>query len=292
MTVLAGNTPPLCLPPVPMGRPPNWPLPAGATDTHFHVFKAGAPLAPVRSYTPQIATLEDWLAFAEAAGIASGVAVQPSVYGFDNTVLLDALRAVPARLRGIAVVDPHTPAAELERLHGRGVRGIRCNTRNLAGLGFDAALGLARRIAPLGWVLQLQVGDEELDALADLAPRLGIRLILDHLGSVDLRSPERALRRLHTLLDTGRCFVKLSAPYRLSRVGGYADYSAIVAALVRSHPERLLWGSDWPHTELWDVVPDDADLIDGIVGLLSGEALRRTILVDTPRSLFFAEDRD
>lgn len=277
----------LCLPPTPMSRPPRTPLPVGSVDGHFHVFRAGAPLATPRSYTPQVMTLADWHDFARQAGMSRGVLIQPSVYGFDNSVMLAALAEAPANLRGIAVIDPDTPDAELRRLHEAGIRGVRCNTRNRGGLGFDLAADLARRIAPFGWTLQFQVLSDQVDALAGLAPTLGLPVVLDHLGFIDVDPPETALRRLRALLDAGDSYVKLSAPYRVGSAFAAPAVAAIVAGLAASHPERLLWGTDWPHTELWADMPDDTVLIDELLLLLDDEDVRRTIFVDTPNRLFF-----
>jgi predicted TIM-barrel fold metal-dependent hydrolase len=279
--------PPPCLPPRPLGRLPRRTLVPGATDCHFHVFRHGAPLAPQRSYTPSIVQLDDWLDLARLAGISRGVLVQPSVYGFDNTVLLEALQEAPDRLRGIVVLPPDVPVSELERLHRLGVRGVRCNTRNPGGLGFETVETFAPRIAALGWTLQFQVRPEQLPALVPLAPALGLSVVIDHLGFVDPRDTDGALRQLRALLDAGRCYVKLSAPYRLSRAVSFRDFGTIATALARSHPERLIWGSDWPHTELWDAMPDDAELIDMTADWLGDQATRQLVFVDTPRSLFF-----
>jgi predicted TIM-barrel fold metal-dependent hydrolase len=280
------EAPPLCLPPRPLARAPMARLPAGSVDCHFHVFDRGAPLAPTRSYTPQIAGLEDWLRLASAIGVAAGVIVQPSVYGFDNTVLLSALDAAPDRLRGIVVLRPETTERELEALHVRGVRGVRCNTRNLSGLTLTEAANLAARFARLDWILQLQVGPAEFGFLPGLIAQTGVRLVIDHFGFVDPRDRAAALERLQPLLDTGRVYAKLSAAYRLA--GSREEIAALVAALAASHPDRLLWGTDWPHTELWDIVPDDADLVDGALGWFASEAVRHRIFFETPRGLFFS----
>lgn len=280
---------PLCLPPLPMQRAPLAQLPAGTVDTHFHVFGAGAPLASPRSYTPQVATLADWVRLADKSGVARGVIVQPSVYGFDNSVLLEAIAGAAGRLRGISVVPPQSRPDELESLHALGIRGVRCNTQNLGGMGFEAALDLAARIAPFDWTLQFLVRWEQLETLVELAPRLAVRIVIDHLGFIDPGRGPAALRPLRALLDAGRTYVKLSAPYRLSSAAGYADYVALAAELVRTHPERLLWGSDWPHPGLWAAMPDDAELVDMGLALAGDAATARTIFADTPNALFFAD---
>lgn len=270
-----------------MLRPPREALPAGTIDTHVHLFAQGVPLASPRSYTPHMLTLSDWRAFAGMAGIARGVVVQPSVYGFDNSVLLAALRAEPERLRGIVVPHPDMSVSDLAEWNTLGVRGIRCNTRNLGGLSFDAIGALARTIAPLDWLLQFLVRAEQLDALASLLPSLGVPAVIDHLGWVDPRDLNSVVRQLRGLLDAGNCYVKISGPYRLG-AAPYAAVGALTVALVHSHPHRLIWGTDWPHTELFDTVPDDTALIDAMSDWLSDPSARQQIFVDTPHSLFFA----
>jgi predicted TIM-barrel fold metal-dependent hydrolase len=278
---------PLCLAPKPMSYPPRHRLPAGTVDCHFHVFAEGAPLATPRSYSPQMRTLEDWRAYADAVGIARGVLVQPSVYGFDNSVMLAALAAEPERLRGVAVVPVDVEQMELQRLHELGVRGVRCNTRNPGGIELDVVTELARRIAPLGWTMQFQVRNEQLGAIAALAPVLGVTVVVDHLGFIDPRERTTALESLGAMLDGG-AFVKLSAPYRLSSEQQYGDVGEIATALLPRYPQQFLWGSDWPHTELWDAVPDDADLIDIVGEWIADDATRRAVFVETPQRLFFS----
>lgn len=286
MMALSAADAPLCLPPRPLGRLPGLKLEPGATDCHLHVFRPGAPLTSPRSYTPSMVQLEDWLGLADAVGIGRGVLVQPSVYGFDNTVLLEALATTPDRLRGIVVVPLDVANSELESLHRQGVRGVRCNTRNLGGMSFDAVETIAAKVAPLGWTVQFQIRPEQLAALAPLVREMNARVVIDHLGFVDPRDTEGAIGQLQTLLDTGRCYAKISAPYRLASAP-YQDFGAITTALSHSHPERLIWGSDWPHTELWDAMPDDAELLDMIADWISNQATRKLVLVDTPQSLFF-----
>ena len=285
--MIADTDAPLCLPPLPLTRRPTTRLPAGTVDTHFHVFKSGATLNTPRSYTPQILTLADWRQLAPQLGISRGVLVQPSVYGFDNSVLLEALAADPSNLRGVVVLPQGTSLGELRQLDHLGVCGVRINTRNKGGLPFEAVAGFASPLAELGWTLQFQVRPEQLPVITEMAPTLGAPIVVDHLGFIPLGTPEtdELIFNLQRLLDTGRAYVKLSAPYRLG-----ADPSAfafVAARLAQSHPQRLLWGTDWPHTELWADVPDDADLVDRAFGWLSTDALRQAVFVDNPQSLFF-----
>lgn len=280
---------PLCLPPQPLVAPPRPVLPDGTVDTHFHVFEAGAPLNVPRSYTPQVLTLGDWLQLADALGIARGVLVQPSVYGFDNSVLLRGLAAAPLRLRGMVVIEPEIPHGELERMDRLGVRGVRVNTRNKGGLALAAVERLAERIAPLGWMLQFQVHAEQLRDIGALVREVRTPIVIDHLGFIGAASPQAAelVRDLQRLLDGGNCYVKLSAPYRLTASPTFEGVGAMVAALVRTRPDRLLWGSDWPHTELWENVPDDADLVERMLDWVGGEEVRRQVFVTNASDLFF-----
>lgn len=251
----------LCLPPRPLRNADDLRLPPGTCDSHLHVFAAGAPLASPRNYTPQIETLSGWLALAGSFGIARGVLVQPSVYGLDNSVLLTALTAEPGRLRGIVVIAPDTGDAELRRLDRLGVRGVRINLRNKAGLGLEAMAALAPCISKLGWHVQFQVGPDAIGTVAELCARHAIDGVIDHLAFMPLDPPGPALDELSRALDGGRVHAKISAPYRLEDTAGHAGYRAALAVLAARHPDRLLWGSDWPHTELFDSMPEDHALV-------------------------------
>ncbi len=286
---LPDNDAPLCLPRLPLTRLPAKPLPQGTIDTHFHVFRSNAPLNVPRSYTPQIATTADWIDFATKLGIGRGILVQPSVYGLDNRVLIEALAAFPERLRGIVVIDPETGSDEIARLDGLGVRGVRINTRNKGGLPLAAAERLAAAIRDFGWSLQLQISPDQIDDLAGRLPALGIRFVIDHLGFIPLAGGawRQYLSALQRLADHPGGYIKLTAPYRLTREAGYAGFADIIRALAASHPEKLLWGSDWPHTELWSDMPDDADLIDGMQEAIGNPTLARKIFTENAETLFF-----
>jgi predicted TIM-barrel fold metal-dependent hydrolase len=278
---------PLCLPPSPLDRLPRKALSPGTVDCHMHVFGKNAPLANSRSYTPQIATLQDYLKVADALGIARAMLVQPSVYGFDNSVLLAALAEAPNRLRGIAVVSPDIEAAQLARLHERGIRGLRINTRNKAGVSFNAARDLARKVAPLGWSMQFQVLPWQLEELAKLD--LGVTVVLDHLGFIAFGSSDEAtqLGHLRKALERGT-YAKISGPYRLDASACHVRFGAAVRRLSQDFPDQLLWASDWPHTELWANPPHDADLVDLAVAWIEETALRENIFVRNAERLFWS----
>ncbi|SFV28723.1 Predicted metal-dependent hydrolase, TIM-barrel fold [Devosia crocina] len=278
---------PLCLPPCPLRNPSGIRLPDNTCDTHFHVFAHQAPLASPRSYTPHIRTIDDWLALAECFNIGRGVLVQPSVYGLDNRVLLSALAAHGDRLRGIIVVPPETPDADLRRFDALGVRGIRFNLRNKSGIGFDALDALAPRMRALGWHAQFQVGPEAIRAVAELTGRHDLLGVIDHLAFMRLDAPGPALDDLMRALDTGRVYVKISAPYRLTDALGQQKLENTLEVLARCYPNRLLWATDWPHTELYSAVPEDDDLIALTCAALP-EKTHAATFVDNAQALYFS----
>lgn len=283
---------PLCLPPRPLATTGTGRVLApGTCDTHMHVFGPAAryPLAGGRSYTPQPVTLEDYRPVMAALGIDRAVLVQPSVYGTDNSALLDALRQMPDRLRGVVVVRPDMADHDLMALHKAGVRGIRVNRRNPGGLALEDVAGLARRVAPLGWHIQLQVELSRGADLAALAQDCPAPLVLDHFGFLDPRwsVTSAAFTGLLRLLAGGGLWLKLSAPYRISRQGPpYADLRPFVDTLLAHRPDRLLWATDWPHTELWAGMPDDGELA-GALGLTeTPRELQSLVFVDNPARLY------
>lgn len=278
---------PLCLPPQPLRNPKQLRLPAGSCDTHFHVFAPDAPLATPRSYTPRIETISGWLALAESFGIARGVLVQPSVYGLDNRVLLDALAEAPDRLRGIVVIAPDTSDAELDRLDRAGIRGVRFNLRNKSGIGFDALEALAPRLRQRGWHAQFQVGPEAIAVVGALAERHGLTGVIDHLAFMPLDPPGAALDDLVRVLQGGRVYAKISAPYRLRDTHEHSGYRKALSILAASAANRLLWATDWPHTELFAQVPEDDDLVALSLDALPPET-HAAIFADNARTLYFS----
>jgi 2-pyrone-4,6-dicarboxylate lactonase len=275
---------PLCLPPRPVPPPGSRGLPRGSCDCHSHVFPAGFPLSPARGYTPSPVNLADYDALRAAFGIGRGVLVQPSVYGFDNDALYQALAGRPD-LRGIAVIPPDAPDEAFAEAQAHGIRGLRVNALDPAGLRLEHLGPIARRIAPLGWHLQIHMRLADLDTL-DAIPA-DLPLVLDHFAFPDLAggAEDPGFRRLVALLETGRAWLKLSAPYRQN--GPLQALAPIVARLVEAAPERLLWGLDWPHSACFDTVPDDVDLVDAMLAWLPGEALRHQVLVANPAGLYF-----
>ncbi|MBA2961681.1 MULTISPECIES: amidohydrolase family protein [Ramlibacter] len=231
------------------------PLPAGACDCHVHVFGPAAsyPFAPARAYTPADAPLFALRALHRRLGMARTVIVQPSPYGSDNACLLDALAQLGDAARGVAVIDDTISGEALAAMHAAGVRGVRVNLET-AGEHDPAVAGrrlmaAARRVAPLGWHVQTYTSLATLAALAGLLPDLPTTLVIDHFGraQADLGTSQAGFDKLLSALASGRVYVKLSAPYRISRAPGYADVAPLAQALIDANPDRVLWGTDWPH---------------------------------------------
>ena len=281
---------PTCLPPQPPLRPPRVALPEGSCDTHVHVIGPTAryPLALGRNYTPVVCTLAQYRDVMAACGIARAVLVQPSVYGTDNRQLLDALREGGDAFRGVAVPHADTGDAELGRMHALGVRGIRLNLVNPQVVAVDEVVALCARVAERGWHLQVQIRwDDAAQAMfAQVAERVRLPLVIDHMGRPPPSS--HAPHVLLELLASGRCWVKLSAPYRIGAASAppYADVLPLVNALVAANPEQLLWASDWPHTEQFTTTPHDAELVDLLPAWLGSDDLRRRVCVENPARLY------
>lgn len=287
---MAPSEPRQCLPPLtPVRREAARRLPAGTCDTHAHVFAAGCPLDPARGYTPSVVTIGDYREVMDAYGIDRAVLVHPSVYGFDNSVLFAALEAMPDRLRGVAVISPRAPDSLYALAHRLGVRGLRVNPRNPAGLTMRDFAAVAERIAPFGWHIQLQISIEDFTGLERAVAPAGPPVIIDHFGFPDLaRGPDgRAFAELVELAAAGRCIVKLSAPYRVAGAS-YALLRPFAERLAERAPASLIWALDWPHTECFETVPDDNPILDLVWDWLPSDALRRQVLVDTPQRLFWA----
>jgi len=285
-----------CLEPDPAPHPLRFALPTGAWDTHIHAIgdPERFPLAPDRGYTPAIVPIERYVALMDGLGIARAVLVQPSIYGTDNRAMVDALTRHPGRFRGVAVVTADVDDATLDALHAVGVCGVRANLLNPAGISLADAIALAPRLARRGWHLQLQIDVSAFDAF-DRLQRLPLPLVIDHCGYLPAaKGPgDPGFRRLLALVAAGTCYVKLSAPYRLTawRRDGYGATTALARALVAANPRRMLWGSDWPHTDVRADMPNDGDLLNLLEEWVPDATQRRAILADNPVALYGALGR-
>lgn len=276
---------------------PAVPLPAGSCDSHCHIFGPTAkfPYAEDRTFTPPEAPKEDLQALHRLLGFDRAVIVQSACHGSDHAALLDALETGGGRYRGVALIRPTTPADEVKRLHEAGVRGARLHFTPHLGPApspetIDAIVGLIR---PFGWHIALHVAGNGIAEHADLVRSLGVRVVIDHMARVDLRQglDSEAVRALLRLLETGSVWVKLSGADRIATAPpGMADSAALARLLATEAPERVVWGTDFPHPNTHGFVPNDGDLADLIAEIAPDEAARKRLLVTNPTQCFFAED--
>jgi predicted TIM-barrel fold metal-dependent hydrolase len=295
---------PLCAAPNRAPRVPRLSFPRGACDCHAHIFGPAAtfPYAAERIYTPPDSTWGDYRGLLDTLGLERAVLVQPSVYGSDNAAILAALRAAGPGLRAVAVTREDVTSAEIQALDRAGVRGLRFNVvdrrdaRNVVPA--ETLATIARRIAPFGWHIELLINLDEAGAFATALADFPVSIVVGHMGyprggiGPFLQSP--AFSDLLRLLDGGRWWIKLSGPYRISaRPLPYDDVDALARKLIRATPERMLWGTDWPHVMLKGAMPNDGDLADLIERWVPDARSRQRILVDNPAELygFAAEER-
>jgi predicted TIM-barrel fold metal-dependent hydrolase len=269
---------------------PTLAAPADATDCHHHIYDSRFPIAKQATLKPADATVADYRLLQQRLGTTRNVVVQPSTYGTDNRCMLDALGQFGSRSRGVAVVTTDVDDAELKALNAAGVRGIRFNLAQGGTTTIDMVDPLAGRVAGLGWHIQVNAPAETIVAARDLWRRLPCPVVFDHLAHVPepggIQDPTYAL--VSDLLQRGKAWVKLSGAYMNSLAGppGYADKTAVAQGYVRAAPERLVWGSDWPHpTEKTDK-PDDAILFDLLAVWAPDAATRSRILVANPAELY------
>ena len=277
--------------PDPDTKTPSFKIPAGACDCHAHLFgpQDRYDYDTRRQYTPPDASLAEYEKMLKTLGVDRGVLVQPSVYRTDNSALLDALAESNIPLRGVVVVEPTISDAELKRMHDLGVRGVRLNLRFENSAAGDIAPALAKRIAPLGWHLQLRINAEDLPIVETVLLTLPVDIVVDHIGQVPIADglEGKSFQALLRLVRAGRCWIKLSAPMRMSAEEyPYADVTPFVRALVEGNPDRMIWATDWPHTTLTKRMPNDGDLIDLLLEWIPDEAMRHKVLIDNPARLY------
>jgi predicted TIM-barrel fold metal-dependent hydrolase len=254
-------------------------------DAHVHVFDASAPVREGH-YTPSTRSLAEIEAIAADHGIGHLVLVQPSVYGTDNTVLLRALRERPGRHRGVAVVDASVSDAELDAMHAAGVRGARINLVSPVGNGDEALLALAPRMAERGWHAQWYVRSRQLPHLAALQRRTGMTFVLDHLAGIAVGTSEEAHWSALAELAAQGAWLKLSGWYRLGCGEPYCEIAPLIRRAAALFENRLVWGSDWPHTSLaYDPAPRHASLLEPVSFAL-GEAATQAVLDIHPAVLY------
>jgi 2-pyrone-4,6-dicarboxylate lactonase len=284
---------------------PRFVPPAGAVDAHCHVFGPGDrfPYAPERKYTPCDASKEQLFALRDHLGFARNVIVQATCHGSDNRALVDALAASGGLARGVATVGRDVTDAELRSLHGAGVRGTRFNfvKRLVDFTPREVLMDIAARVAPLGWHVVVYFEARDLPELWQFFTALPTTVVVDHMGRPDVTQPvdgpefERFVRLMQ---EHGNIWSKVSCPERLSVSGPpaldgeqypYRDVVPFARRLVETFPDRVLWGTDWPHPNLKDHMPDDGLLVDFVPQIARGLDAQRRLLVDNPTRLYWAD---
>ena len=272
---------------------PGLKLPPGACDAHVHVFgpRQRFPFAEGRSYTPSDAPKELLFRLHERLGIQHCVIVQPACHGTDNSVTVDAIAATGGSYKGVALVPLTASDTELRRLNAAGLCGARFHymTHLARGPGIDEVISFGRRLADIGWHLQIHM---EAALIADLAPALKrspVPVVIDHMGRSDARAGTATpgFESLLRFVGAGGCWVKLSGAHRISRAApDYPDAKSFHEALVAENPDRLVWGGDWPHPRMEEEMPDVGHLLDLFTGWTPDAAIRRRILVTNPQRLY------
>ena len=294
------------LPFYPSPSQPRFRLPPGAVDAHCHVFGPGAqfPYAPERKYTPCDAPAAQLFALRDHLGFARNVVVQATCHGSDNRALLDALAASNNRARGVVTVDRQVTDAELQRMHAAGVRGTRFNfVRRLADFTPpDVLREIAKRIAPLGWHVVVYFEAQDLPQLYDFFTALPATVVVDHMGRPDVSKPVDGPEFelfVKMMREHANIWSKVTCPERLSVTGppalngeqrAYRDVVPFARRLVETFPERVLWGTDWPHPNLKNHMPDDGLLVDYIAQIATTPELQKKLLVDNPTRLYWNEE--
>ena len=293
----------LCFYPKP--STPQFKVPAGAVDAHCHVFGPGGefPFAPERKYTPCDASKRQLFALRDKLGFERSVVVQATCHGADNRALLDALKSSKGKARGVATVKRTVTDAELHEMHAAGVRGVRFNfvKRLVDFTPKDELMEIANRIAPLGWHVVIYFEAVDLPELWDFFTALPTTVVVDHMGRPDVTKPvdgpefalfEKLIRE-HT-----NVWSKVTCPERLSVSGppaldgeqnAYRDVVPFAKRLVDRFPDRVLWGTDWPHPNLKNHMPDDGLLVDFIPHIATTPELQKRLLVDNPMRLYWSE---
>ena len=277
----------------PNTKTPAYKPPRNACDAHCHIFGPGDvyPYAPDRSYTPPDAPLSRFKELQRILGLERAVLVNASCHGNDNTVILDAIAQSRGKYRGVANVDESITDADLERLHEGGIRGIRFNfVQHLGGTpDLDVFDELVQRVKPLGWHVVLHFDAVDLVAFRDMLRKLPVPFIVDHMGRVPTKDGLEQMP-FKILLETARmenCWVKICGAERISSMGPpFTDAVPFAQALLETAPDRVLWGTDWPHPNIKKHMPNDGDLVDLIPLYMPDAELQRRVLVANPERLY------
>jgi 2-pyrone-4,6-dicarboxylate lactonase len=285
-----------CLAPDRNPRKPRIVLPQGSIDSHVHVFEPGYPLSPGRGYNPPNSTLADLKHLHATLGIERVVFTQPSVYGTDNSAILDAMAALnaeqPDRARSVIALDMNVKDKELAALNESGVRGVRLNTDNKGGMPIEIGEipELAARTRPFGWHLEFLFPGKDIVELMPVFTALEVPMSIAHFAYQPATAGVRAVgfKALLELVRRGNTWIKISGANRVSATDlpPYDDVKPMAKALIDAAPQRIMWGTDWPHPNKYVANPNDGDLVDAFGDWVSEEAMRRKIMVDTPAAFY------
>ena len=285
-----------CLPPDRHPRKPNIILPQGSIDTHVHVFESKYKLSPVRGYTPPDATLADLKHLHDTLGLDRVVFTQPSIYGTDNSAILDGINnlngATSNRARGVVAVSLDVTDEELADFDAQGIRGIRLNTDNKGGMpiGLDQIGKIAERIDDLNWHLEFLFPGQDILDLMPIFTSLKVPMSIGHFAYQPATAGVEApgFQSLLELMRQGNTWMKISGANRVSQTDlpSYDDVKPMAQALIKVAPDRIMWGTDWPHPNKYEVNPNDGDLVNAFGEWVTDESLRRKVMVDTPASFY------
>ena len=272
-----------------IGKKSRLVVPEDACDTHMHFYNGKFPTAATALMTPPDAWVDDYRLLQKRLNLKRVVIVQPTTYGTDTSCQLEAMKAFGENARGVMVADISTPDEELDRLARLGVRGVRFHMLPGGAVPWEILEEMSARVHNFGWHVQLQMNGRDFPEREAMLKRLPCDLVVDHVGRFMGPVPvdHQAFKVLLQLLETGRCWVKLSAPYESSESGppGWADIAPEARALAGAAPERMLWASNWPHPGQTNP-PDEADLLDLLLHWVDDETRRNRILTDNPAELY------
>lgn len=285
-----------CIAPDRNPRKPNIQLPKGTIDTHVHVFEDRYPLSPGRGYNPPESTLDDLKHLHATLGVDRVVFTQPSIYGVDNSAIMDGVAALnaetPDRARAVLAITGDITDEALADFDAQGARGIRLNTDNKGGMpvGFDELPALAERIAPLGWHFEWLFPGKDIVDLMPVFRSCKIPMSIGHFAyqpaTAGIDAP--GFQALLELMNEGNTWIKISGANRVSETDlpPYDDVQPMARALIDTAPERVMWGTDWPHPNKYEVNPNDGDLVNAFGDWVTDGSMRQKIMVDTPAALF------
>jgi 2-pyrone-4,6-dicarboxylate lactonase len=285
-----------CLPPDRSPHSPKSPSPVGTIDTHVHVFEHRYQLSPDRGYNPPESTLGDLEHLHSVLGVSRVVFTQPSVYGTDNAAILNAMAELnsetPNRARAVIAAGLDVSASELESLDAAGVRGVRLNTDNVGGMPIAMAdiPTLCDRISPLGWHIEFLFPGADIVELLPVFESVTVPMSIGHFGYQPATdgTTTPGFRALTELVKAGNTWVKISGANRVSATDlpPYDDVRPLAQALLEAAPDRIMWGTDWPHPNRYEANPNDGDMMDSFNGWFGDDDLRRRVLIDTPRDFY------